>query len=120
MHSALATHLVQIIILKEVVAEPPLHITDSCVWQLDLEDGVLPGGHGNVAELSDDANTFWEWMGGQKSDLSRSSERYCSEVISKSLFLVVILKKFDNKWDAFADIKITNFTRTKYTYGCSN
>lgn len=57
-HSALAAHLVQIVVLEEVVSEPPLCVCDTRVRQLHLKDGILPGGHSGVAQRPEDAHTF--------------------------------------------------------------
>lgn len=96
----MTAHLVEIIILKEVVSEPPFPIGDANMWQLNLKDGVLAGGHSNIAELPDNAYMLWEWMGGQKSDLSRSSENYHCEVlfISKTLMVNLSLHLLVNVW----------------------
>lgn len=57
-HSALAAHLVQIVVLKEVVSKPPLCICDTRVRQLHLKDGILPRGHSGVAQRPEDAHTL--------------------------------------------------------------
>lgn len=61
-HSALAAHLVEIVVLEEVVSEPPLCVCDTRVRQLHLKDGVLPGGHSGVAQLPEDAHTLYGQM----------------------------------------------------------
>lgn len=58
MYSALAAHLVQIVVLEEVVSEPPLGVCDARVRQLHLKDGILPGGHSGVAKRPEDAHTL--------------------------------------------------------------
>lgn len=62
-HSTLAAHFIQIIILEEVVSEPPLPICYPWVWQLNLKDSILSSGHSDITEFSDDTHTLWGWMG---------------------------------------------------------
>lgn len=58
MHSALEAHLIQIVVLEEVVSEPPLGVCDVRVRQLHLKDSILPGGHGGVAQRPEDAHAL--------------------------------------------------------------
>ena len=62
-HSALAAHLIQIIILEEVVCEPPFSVCHGRVWQLNFKDCILPSGDSDIVEFSDDAHTLW-WGNG--------------------------------------------------------
>lgn len=66
MYCTLNAHLIQIIILKEVVSQPPLAICHVGVWQLNLKDSILARGHSDVTELSDDAHMLWQWKGSWK------------------------------------------------------
>lgn len=85
-HSPYNAHLIQIIILKQVVWKPPFPIGDTRVWQLNLKDGVFPSGHSNVAEFSNDSHMLWGWMGwwmmrDQRSVLCRASRHHDYEGI---------------------------------------
>ena len=57
-HSALAAHFVQIIVLQVIVCKPPFHVGHSRVRQLDLKDGILASDHGLIIEFPDDAHSL--------------------------------------------------------------
>lgn len=57
-NSALAAHLIQVVVLEEIVPEPPFSSRHPRVRQLHLEHSVLPGGHRNIVELPEDAHVL--------------------------------------------------------------
>ena len=63
---ALAAHLIQVVVLEQVVPQPPLCSGHPHMGQLHFEHGVLSGGHCDVVEHAGDPDALWEWGGGAK------------------------------------------------------
>lgn len=59
MYPALAGHLVQVVVLEEVIAQPPLSVGHALLGQLTRKDRILPGGHCDVVQLPSDAYRLW-------------------------------------------------------------